>query len=97
MASTYTVNGTVSSDGQAKTTAGTPGESTFTITVGGAHTATLPNEQYVLSALTDPWVTSQRTATLDQLTQLGFGTPPSGQVDLTSWPRPPSPTGRPPP
>ena len=81
--SAYTVSSQASSDG-----------ATLTITVGGAHTATLTGQQYLLTALTDPWVASQRTATLDQLTQLGFATIPGGtarldqmaQTPLTDWP-----------
>jgi hypothetical protein len=83
-------------DSQVTTQDETSGQtiSTFTITVTGAHTVTLDNQQYVLSTLTDSWVASQRTATLDQLTQLGFGTLPSGEVQLdlmagtalTDWP-----------
>jgi hypothetical protein len=79
----FTVGSTVSPDGQ-----------TFTITVGGGHTASLDNHQYVLSALTDPWVTSQRSATLDELRRLGFGTQAGAavrlgemaQTALTDWP-----------
>jgi hypothetical protein len=67
---------------------------TFTITIAGAHTATLPGQEHTLTALTDPWVTRQRTATLDQLNQLGFGTLPGNavhldqmaQTPLTDWP-----------
>lgn len=67
---------------------------TLTITISGAHTASIPNRQHVLSALTDPWVTSQRATTLDQLNQLGFTTIPAGaahltviaQTPLTDWP-----------
>ena len=66
----------------------------LTITITGAHTASIPNQQYLLTALTDPWVTSQRTATLDQLNQLGFTTIPGStahldqmaQTPLTDWP-----------
>jgi hypothetical protein len=79
----YTVTGTVS-----------PDKLTFTITVSGAHTADLPSTGYVLKALADPWVTSQRTATLDELVRLGFGTKPGADVSvdkmaakaLTDWP-----------
>lgn len=79
----YTVGSQPSADG-----------ATLTITIGGAHTAALTNHQNVLSALTDPWVTSQRTATLDQLNQLGFTTLPGNQARLdvlaqtalTDWP-----------
>jgi len=69
----YTVSGTVSADGE-----------TFTVDVGGGHTAALENQGYVLSALTDPWVSGQRTATLDELRQLGFGTTAGAAVSLTA-------------
>lgn len=70
----YTVTSETTGDGSA---------STFTITVSGAHTASLTNEQFTLTALTDPWVTTQRTATLDQLSQLGFATIPGNAAHLT--------------
>jgi hypothetical protein len=79
----FAVTSTVSADGE-----------TFTIDVAGDHTAALVNHGYVLSALTDPWVTSQRTATLDELRQLGFTTTAGDAVHLdtmaetalTDWP-----------
>ena len=70
----YTVTSEATGDGST---------STFTITISGAHTATLTNEQFTLTALTDPWVTTQRTATLDQLSQLGFTTIPGNAAHLT--------------
>jgi hypothetical protein len=70
--SAYTVHGTPSQDGSA-----------FDITVGGAHSAQLPNTGDVLSALTDSWVGQQRVAVLDELRLLGFTTPPSSAVQLT--------------
>jgi hypothetical protein len=71
-ASQYTVTTTTSSDG-----------GTFTITIAGAHTAALPGQDRTLTALTDPWVSARRTATLDQLSQLGFTTLPGNAVHLT--------------
>jgi Family of unknown function (DUF6603) len=79
----YTVTSEVSADNE-----------TFTIDVAGAHTARLENHGYALSALTDPWVASQRTATLDELRRLGFGTTAGAAVRLdtmartalTDWP-----------
>ena len=79
----YTVTGTVSTDNL-----------TFTITVGGAHTADLPDTGYMLNALADQWVAAQRTATLDELVRLGFGTKAGADVSvdimaataLTDWP-----------
>jgi hypothetical protein len=66
----------------------------LTIAIGGAHTSSITNQQYLLTALTDPWVASQRTATLNQLTELGFSTIPGttarlvqmAQTPLTDWP-----------
>jgi hypothetical protein len=71
---TYTVTSQTSTDG-----------ATLTITIAGGHTATLTNQQYQLTALTDPWITSQRTTTLNQLTQLGFTTIPGSQATLTQF------------
>ncbi|HEX4832094.1 MAG TPA: DUF6603 domain-containing protein [Trebonia sp.] len=59
----YTVTAQASADG-----------ATLTITVAGAHAATLGNQRYALAALADPWVASQRSATLDELRRLGFAT-----------------------
>ena len=83
-ASPYTASGTVSDDGD-----------TLTVTVGGAHTLQRTDDGLILSTLTDPWVAAQRTSVLDQLTGLGFGTPTSGEVSvstlattaLSDWPR----------
>jgi hypothetical protein len=71
-----------------------PDAATFTIDVAGGHTASLVNHEYALSALTDPWVASQRTATLDELRRLGFTTTAGNavrldvmaQTALTDWP-----------
>ena len=71
-----------------------PDDDTFTIDVTGGHTASLQNEGHVLSALTDSWVAGQRSATLDELRQLGFSTLAGGDVSLgimastalTDWP-----------
>jgi hypothetical protein len=80
----FTVTSTTSPDGEA-----------ITIDVTGGHTATLENQGFVLSALTDPWVSGQRSATLDALRGLGFTTARGDAVDLgtmaqtalTDWPR----------
>ena len=65
------------------------------IGIKGQHTATLPNRDYILSALTDPWVTSQRASILDDLAANGFSTYTAAQIDLsvlatetslTDWP-----------
>ncbi len=79
----YTVTSSASAD-----------QKTFTITVGGAPIHPLPNTGYVLKALADPWVATQRTATLDELVRLGFSTKPGSDVNvdkmaataLTDWP-----------
>jgi hypothetical protein len=79
----YTVTSAVSAD-----------QETFTITVGGAPIDPLTNTGYVLKALADPWVATQRTATLDELVRLGFSTKPGADVNvdkmaaaaLTDWP-----------
>jgi hypothetical protein len=79
----YTVTSAVSAD-----------QETLTITVSGAPDSPLTSTGYVLKALADPWVTTQRTATLDQLVQLGFPTRPGADVSvdkiaaaaLTDWP-----------
>ena len=79
----FTVTAAVSTD-----------KKTFTITVSGGHGADLPNQNYVLKALTDPWVTSRRTGALDELQRLGFGTKAGAEVSLdkmaaaalTDWP-----------
>ncbi len=54
----------------------------------------LTTTDYVLSALADPWVAGNRTATLDELRRLGFTTSPGAEVRLstmaktalTDWP-----------
>jgi hypothetical protein len=79
----YTVTSAVSAD-----------QGTFTITVTGAPGSPLTSTGYVLKALADPWVATQRTATLDELVQLGFSTKPGTDVNvdkmaaaaLTDWP-----------
>jgi len=79
----FTVTSAISPDGQ-----------TFTIDVAGAHTASLDNHGYVLSALADPWVARQRSATLNALRGLGFTTAAADEVHLdvmaetalTGWP-----------
>lgn len=80
----FTVTSATSPDGQA-----------ITIDVTGGHTATLENQGFVLSALTDSWVSGQRSATLDALRGLGFSTARGdaaglgtmAQTALTDWPR----------
>ena len=82
--SVYTVSGTPSAD-----------RSSLDVTIGGGHTADLPNSGYVLSALVDPWISQQRVAVLDELRLLGFGTPGEqfgarsaelAQIQLSDWP-----------
>lgn len=80
----YTVSASLSADAKE-----------LTISVGGTHTATLPNKDYVLGALIDPWVTDQRAPILDDLTANGFSTYGPGEINLgvmatqtalTDWP-----------
>jgi hypothetical protein len=66
----------------------------LTIDVTGEHSATLPNEAYVLSSIDERWVADQRAATLEELRRLGFATYGKDEVDLrelakvalTDWP-----------
>jgi hypothetical protein len=67
----------------------------LTIGVSGAQTESLVNQDYVLSALDDAWVTSQRAAILSDLNLNGFSTYAPAEVDvselatstaLTDWP-----------
>ncbi|MBV9107829.1 MAG: hypothetical protein JO306_00305 [Gemmatimonadetes bacterium] len=60
-----------------------PAHGEMDIEVGGAHTATLVNTGWVLGALDDPWVASQRSAVLADLNQNGFGTYTPAEVSLT--------------
>lgn len=52
------------------------------INISGNHSATLTNENYILSALDDSWVSSQRASILDDLTANGFSTYTSQEVDV---------------
>lgn len=54
------------------------------ISVGGSHSETLTNQNFILSSLDDSWVSSQRASLLDDLTANGFSTYTSGQVDVTA-------------
>jgi hypothetical protein len=54
------------------------------ITITSAwHSATLPNEGYVLKSLADAWVTSQRAALAEDLVANGFSTYAPGKIDIT--------------
>jgi hypothetical protein len=53
------------------------------ITIEGGHAATLTNQNFILSALTDQWVTSQRASIVDDLAANGFATHKSTEIDLT--------------
>ncbi|RYD68129.1 MAG: hypothetical protein EOP58_01405 [Sphingomonadales bacterium] len=55
----------------------------MTITITGAHAATLPNQDYHLTSLIDPWVVAQRSAIAADLAAAGFDTFPAGSIDLT--------------
>jgi hypothetical protein len=65
------------------------------INISGKHSATLKNEDFILSALIDPWITTQRDSILEDLTANGFSTYTPNQIDLdvfatktslTDWP-----------
>lgn len=67
----------------------------LTIGIKGKHTATLTNKDYILSALADPWITTQRASILDDLAANDFSTYKSTEIDLsvlatktslTDWP-----------
>ncbi len=66
---------------------------TLTITVTGAHDATLVNNNYILSSLDDTWVAGQRNTILANLNQIGFDTYSEAvlttfctQTALADWP-----------
>lgn len=71
-----------------------PKTKSLTIEIGGDHQDDIANTGYTLSALTDPWVSAQRDATLTELTALGFDTVPAAgasvtklaKTALTDWP-----------
>lgn len=69
----YTVTSTITS----------PAEE-LQINVTGASTQALTNQNYVLSSLTNNWVSSQRNTVLDDLTANGFGTYTPAQLNLTA-------------
>lgn len=80
-------------DSAYQVTAAGANTSTLTITVSGAHDATLINNNYVLSSLADTWVTGQRNTILANLNQIGFDTYSEAvlttfctQTALTDWP-----------
>jgi len=54
------------------------------IAISGAHTATLTNQNYILSSLADTWVSSQRAAIADDLAANGFSTYTSSELDITA-------------
>jgi hypothetical protein len=65
------------------------------IVVQGRHTATIKNQGYILSALADNWISTQRASILDDLVANDFSTYTSAQIDLdilatkkslTDWP-----------
>ena len=65
-------------------------------TVGGTALATLDNSDYILEGINDNWVNTQRNTLLDALTDAGFSTFTSAEVDvsafasetiLTDWPQ----------
>lgn len=54
------------------------------IEVSGDSTQSFVNEDYILSTLTNDWVTGQRNTILDDLTANGFSTYTSSEIDLTA-------------
>lgn len=65
------------------------------VAISGAHQARLVSEGFVLGALADGWVASQRAAVLGDLVRAGFSTRPASDIDvgafttetaLTDWP-----------
>ncbi|MCH8620967.1 DUF6603 domain-containing protein [Undibacterium sp. TS12] len=54
------------------------------ISVTGASTQSMTNQHYVLSSLTNSWVSGQRNILLDDLTANGFGTYTPAQLNLTA-------------
>jgi hypothetical protein len=71
--SAYTVTSTV-----------TPPAYDLDIVVSGASSQSLVNQNYILSSLTNSWVTSQRDAILNDLAANGSGTLLPGQINLTA-------------
>lgn len=57
---------------------------TFNITVSGASSQVLDNSQYVLSSLTQAWVSGQRAAILNDLNNNGWETYAAAEVTLTN-------------
>jgi len=60
-----------------------PTPSEIDIAISGAYSETIQNSNYLLGALMDPWVASQRATILDDLVANGFSTYAASQVDLT--------------
>lgn len=65
----------------------------YIIKISGQHTADLPNENYILQSLVDPWVASQRSSILANLKATGFSTYEEVNLKtfakdtaLTNWP-----------
>ncbi len=57
---------------------------TLTINISGAYSGQLVNNDYVLSALADTWVTSQRNSILDDLNANGFTTYTPSEIDIAA-------------
>lgn len=57
----------------------------LTITIDEGDTATLNNSNYVLESINDSWVNTQRNSMLDALTDAGFSTFTSAEVDLSQF------------
>ncbi|MCA6363467.1 MAG: hypothetical protein IM638_10550 [Bacteroidetes bacterium] len=55
------------------------------ITISGGHTASFTNINYILSTLTDSWVTSQRNDILTDLVNNNFNTLAPAEVNITEF------------
>lgn len=65
----------------------TPPAYNLLIDVTGAATQSFNNQNYILSALTDPWISAQRDIVLNDLAANGFGTYLPAQLNLTAMAR----------
>jgi hypothetical protein len=72
-----------------------PTQAELDITIAGAYSGKLENKNYLLGALMDSWVVSQRNPILDDMVANGFPVYPSAEVNLsvlasktalTDWP-----------
>jgi hypothetical protein len=73
---------------------GEDGSSTLTVNITGKYTGSIDNQNYVLKALNDSWVSGQRNAILANLRLSGFDTYEATELttfgsltSLTNWPQ----------